>query len=434
MRIVWFSTGLMPEACHRMGYASQVGCSWLQSLLDAIRQADPRTEVCVLGIDSRPCDVSIGNVRHVSFGRSGRFTYERVPVDVQGRAQEVIRAFNPDVIHVHGTENFCGRMDDDVYCGKPVVVSLQGVLSECWIHMTGGLTPRDVRTVNLLNPRALIRGRTVFREQAFWRDGRVRQELDVFRRRKYFIGRTEWDRQCLECHNPSAQYFHVDETLRRPFYTAHRNRETIRPHSIYCAGAAAYPLKGAHWLFRAIAMLKDEFPDVQLRIADADRILSRPRSLGEWIHRPVYSDYLCRLVRDLGIARNVVALPSLDAESVVKELEMAELYVSASLCENSPNSLGEAMLVGTPAVHTCVGGVQSILKDGDEGRLVPPYSPHALAGAIRDAFRNPELMEACAQEARQTALRRHDSAANAQSTLAVYRAMLADCRARHEIG
>ena len=116
-----------------------------------------------------------------------------------------------------------------------------------------------------------------------------------------------------------------------------------------------------------------------------------------------------------------MALPSLNAEQVAQELSQAELYASASLCENSPNSLGEAMLVGTPIIQTFVGGVPSILKDGEEGKLVPPYDPHALAGAIRDRFLHPEIGESMVAAARATALKRHDARANAEATLAVYR-------------
>jgi glycosyltransferase involved in cell wall biosynthesis len=79
------------------------------------------------------------------------------------------------------------------------------------------------------------------------------------------------------------------------------------------------------------------------------------------------------------------------------------------------------MLVGTPSIATFVGGVPSILKDGEEGKLVPSGDPAALAGAIQRWFLHPEEAEACVEPARATALRRHNPKINAEATLAVYR-------------
>lgn len=420
MRILWFNAGVLPVASKVLGIEPGVGGGWLQSTLSALQESDPGLQFCVLCLDSRRFDVEIQGVRHVSFG-TGVYTYNDVPRKIQEEAKRVIMDFNPDIIHVQGTEYFFGRMDDDVYCGKPVVVSIQGILNECWIHLTGGIPWKDMFGSYCCNPRALIRGRTLAGDQNVWRAARAAQERLVFSRQHYFIGRTEWDRHCLESFNPTAKYYHVDENLRPPFYCAKRTQASVRRHTIYSAGAASYPLKGAHWLFRAIAILKDEFPDVQLRVAGAERILNGPTNLYAWIHEQAYYRYLRKLLVDLGIENNVVGLPDLEAEQVAKELERAELYVSASLCENSPNSLGEAMLVGTPIVQTFVGGVPSILKDGVEGKLVPPYDPYVLSGAIRDLFRNPELGETCVTAARGTALRRHDWHKNAYAMLEVYR-------------
>ena len=62
-----------------------------------------------------------------------------------------------------------------------------------------------------------------------------------------------------------------------------------------------------------------------------------------------------------------------------------------------------------------------MIKDGEEGQLVPPADPYALAGAIRYAFLHEDEMEAMATKARERALKRHDAKANAEATLAVYR-------------
>ena len=424
MRIFWFHSGLMPAACEAIGCDNGFSCGWLASMLNALLRMDEMLEVCLMGWDWRPCDVKIGRVRYVSFGCGGRTWYKKIPCELQEKARRLIQEFQPDVIHVQGTEYFYGCFDPEVYAGKPVVVSIQGLISGIVPHYMGGLSPNELKWTNL-NLRYLLKGRSLLQEQRVWRNGRAVQEQKVLRQQMNFIGRTDWDRATIEFYNPKAQYFKVNENLRPSFFTTRRDPRTVKRHSIYCGAAASAALKGVHWLIRAVAGLKNEFPDIELRIAAANG-LNPPKGLKAKLLDQSYHCYLRRLIHELGVEKNVIALPILPAENVAEELRRAELFVLPSMCENSPNSLGEAMLVGTPSIATFVGGVPSILKDGIEGRLVPSGDPAALAGAIRRWFEHPEEAEAGVEAARATALKRHDAQANAEATLAVYRKLVGE--------
>ena len=415
----------MPAACEAKGYEKRNSCGWLESMIDALLRADSMLELCLMGWDSRPCDIQIGRVRYVSFAESGLTWYSKIPLRFQQKAQRLIKEFNPDLIHVQGTEYFYGCFPQEVYCGKPVVVSIQGLISGIHPHYMGGISPRELRGTNW-NARFFLKGRTLLSEQTTWREGRAVQEQKVLRQQSNFIGRTSWDRDVIHFYNPTARYFMVNENLRPPFFTVRRTAQTVKRHSIYCSAAASTALKGAHWLIRAVSALKSEFPDIELRIAAASGLHS-PKGLKGLLLDQSYQSYLRRLIKEWDVGKHIVALPSLPAEKVAEELQRAELFVLPSMCENSPNSLGEAMLVGTPSIATFVGGVPSILKDGVEGKLVPSGDPAALAGAIRRWFTHPEEAEASIKPARATALKRHDTKTNAEATLAVYRELVVSC-------
>ena len=420
MKVLWFYGGtLLPAASRALGDPIGVSCGWLPSMLDALLAADGDIKICVVGLDARNCDFEDGRVRYATFGQAGRFTYKKIPGELQGRASRIIKDFCPDVIHIQGTEYFYGCFDEAVYGGVPTVVSLQGVISGCHPYYNGGLSPNEVRCYDL-TPKGLLKRHSVFGVQTKWRETRAAQEVRVLKAHRNFIGRTEWDRAWVEFYNPAARYFTVNENLRAPFYAERRNPANVKRHSIYCGAAAHYPLKGLHWLMRAVASLKDEFPDIQLRIAAAERYFAPNRSIMERLKGQGYHAYLRSLAKELAIEDNIVALPTLPAEAVAEELKSAELFVLPSMCENSPNSLGEAMIVGTPSIATFVGGVPSILKDGKEGCLVPSGDPAALADAIRRWFRHPDEAEACVANARATAIARHNVGVNARATLNVY--------------
>jgi glycosyltransferase involved in cell wall biosynthesis len=65
----------------------------------------------------------------------------------------------------------------------------------------------------------------------------------------------------------------------------------------------------------------------------------------------------------------------------------------SSSWENFPHMVVEALSVGTPVLATDVGGVTEILRDGENGILVPMNDPEALAGAIRRYFDDEALQE-----------------------------------------
>ena len=77
-------------------------------------------------------------------------------------------------------------------------------------------------------------------------------------------------------------------------------------------------------------------------------------------------------------------------------LRAADLAVLSSRWENFPHALVEALAVGTPVVATAVGGVPEIVRDGENGVLVPPGDPEALAGGIRRALAERDRLAAAA--------------------------------------
>jgi glycosyltransferase involved in cell wall biosynthesis len=61
----------------------------------------------------------------------------------------------------------------------------------------------------------------------------------------------------------------------------------------------------------------------------------------------------------------------------------ADASVLTSAWENFPHTVVEALAVGTPVLATAVGGVAEVVRDGENGLLVPQGDVDALAGAIR---------------------------------------------------
>ena len=79
--------------------------------------------------------------------------------------------------------------------------------------------------------------------------------------------------------------------------------------------------------------------------------------------------------------------------TVFELLRAADAALLSSSWENFPHMAVEALAVGTPVLATSVGGVAEIVRDGENGLLVPSEDPEALAEAIRRYFADAGLRE-----------------------------------------
>jgi glycosyltransferase involved in cell wall biosynthesis len=92
----------------------------------------------------------------------------------------------------------------------------------------------------------------------------------------------------------------------------------------------------------------------------------------------------------LGHARFLGPLPR---EDVLALFRAGDASLLSSSWENFPHGVVESLAAGTPVVATRVGGVPEVVRDGENGLLVPPGDVGALAAVVRRLFAEPGLLE-----------------------------------------
>lgn len=141
--------------------------------------------------------------------------------------------------------------------------------------------------------------------------------------------------------------------------------------------------KGFDVLINAAAMALKDIP--RLRVVIFGR--------GDCLHP------LRRQVSDLGLS-GVVEFGGFTT-NLTAALSQADLAVSSSYREGVSNFILESWSAGAPIIATSIPGSAEIVTDNVRGKLVPPGDPKAMAKAIVDAFRHPELRKQWAAAGRQ---------------------------------
>jgi glycosyltransferase involved in cell wall biosynthesis len=305
---------------------------------------------------------------------------------------ELAYNFNPNIIHIHGSESFYGLIAPRLT--KLSVLELQGILTE-YVKVYFGQLPFHQR---LSLPISLYDYLNMRRKAII--------ERQILRGCGFFLGHSAWDQEVQANLNPNGHYFRYGWMLRPEFSGFKWQLSQARRHSLYTTTSAP-PYKGTHTLIDALAMLVRRFPDATLKIAGN-------------LPNQGYGKLLHQRVKRLGLEAAVEFMGWLPAAGIGAELERAHAFVLPSFIENSPNSLAEAQMVGTPAVAAAAGGVPSMVQDGDTGLLFSPGDAGALAQKVLMVFENDALANRLSQGEQDLARERHNEKKVVASVLGAY--------------
>jgi glycosyltransferase involved in cell wall biosynthesis len=132
------------------------------------------------------------------------------------------------------------------------------------------------------------------------------------------------------------------------------------------------PEKGLKYLIRAAAMISDV--DARMRFVIVGDGASR-----EELEEEVRQQGLQTCFRFLGFQNHIA-----------EQLNSFDIFVLPSLSEGLSSAILTAMATALPVVATDVGGIPELIREGENGILVPPKDPRALARAIERLARDPE--------------------------------------------
>ena len=423
MKVLWFTNVPLPDYYLRIGKELYHKASWLYALAEALREReDIKLGVVSIVPNCKDLKFESNCVVHYVIGTRYYSDLQAFPsLSLIGSCKDAYRDFSPDLINIFGTEHFYGLLTGLEYIKCPNIIFMQGIIGAYQQYFFGGLSLWDIlRTTSMADYYRFNGLMHIYLRRAFY----APIERRIIKSNKNFICVSPWDRAYVKEKNPDAMIFHHEDILRPEFYNRQWDILSIKRHSIFVPTAES-PLKGAHIILKAVALLKNEFSDIELRFAFSPlKDYSFSDNLIKRLKRNGFVSFLMYLIKRLGLVNNVVSLGMLSAEEMTDELIRAHVFVAPSLIENRSNAIQEAMLVGTPAIVSYSGGTPSLIEGGKAALSFPAGDEKELAEQVSVLFNDDLLAKKLSNDSRVVALKRNNKEIIVKKLMNIYSEVL----------
>ena len=426
MKVLWICNLILPEIAQELGLPYLPKEGWVEGLLSMVRENEQIEPVLAFPVPEE-YDGKSGKINGLSYYGFYEDTQhpETYTTELESKISDILVACKPDLMHCFGTE-YPHTLAACRAFGEPskILISMQGlctVVAQRYManlpeYVQNGKTFRDV-----------IRKDTLKLQQLKF-EKRGQMEREAVALAGHIAGRTAYDKKHTGEWNDQAVYHHLGENLRDAFYEGEWNVENAQPHRIFVA-QADYPLKGFHYLLHAVNKLRRKYADVEIYVAGQSLISGT--DIKSRLKRTIYGKYLLYWIRKYRLTEIVHVLGRLSTEQMKEQYLKCNLFVLPSANDNSPNALGEAMMLGVPCVASDVGGISSVFTDREDGLLFPISLGDSdrlvgdnLADAISESWEYPKRTYAYAKNARAHAQQNHNREKNVAEILEIYKEML----------
>ena len=220
----------------------------------------------------------------------------------------------------------------------------------------------------------------------------VRAAETRFSKRLYWFGLAVMTTASLfSCRRAIAVSDYASSALTRGLARGARSRTTVVPHGVgapfwprdnaphegfLLAVSDLYIQKNLHRLLLAVNLLRQEFPDILLKIAGAPVDLD-------------YAQQISGTIKALNLGEHVELLGSVPVEELAELYRRCGVFVFPSTAETFGNPLVEAMACGAPIVSSNTTAMPEILADA--ALYFDPEDVHAMAAQIGTVLRDAEL-------------------------------------------
>ena len=411
MKVLAVINSILPSIAEHLSFEKNPYGGWIVSFVDGLRRHGDIELTVAFPVSAIESVITGSLDGFVYYGfpkaKSDTLSYSSA---IEKYLESIIDDVKPDLIHVFGTEYPHSLAIVNASEGKGLLgrtlIGIQGLVSVYAKHYMSGV-PMSVlmkRDYNMFVRRGIF-------------------EIQALDKAVHVTGRTDWDLACTSQLSQKARYHFCNESLRDAFYSNSWKLGSCDRFSIFMS-QASYPIKGLQYMLEAMPEIIRRFPEAHLYIAGHDLISSV--SFKSRLKIGSYENYIRKQISKNGLLHHITFTGALDEQTMCERYLKSHVFVSASTIENSPNSVGEAMILGVPTITSDVGGVKSMMTHEVDGLIYQHDAPYMLAHYICKIFGDDNLACTYSENARARASITHDRAENLETMISIYREICDD--------
>jgi len=402
MKILWVTNLSFPEVSFELGLNKSNSGGWMHSLANNLQKRKGH-ELFIVSVENIN-DTFRKKIKGINYAvlptTLALYQYDKY---LEEHWKKLIDDVQPDIIHIHGTEYAHGLSLINSCPNENYVTSIQGLISVYSDYYFGDLSFWSIfKNITL---RDIIKGDTLFQaKNKFVKRGVY--EIKYLKKINHIIGRTTWDKAHALKNNRNANYHYGGEQLRSMFYESKKWVPHNRGHKIIFLSQATYPIKGLHKVIEAVSFLKNEYPNLLVKVAGENITNKRTKyGIPYW---GGYGKLTYSLLHKHDLVDKFQFLGNQDERKMVANYLNCDVFVCPSSIENSPNSLAEAQILGVPCIASQVGGVSDMATHNKDALLYRFEETAVLAFHLKTLFSDDTLVKNISKAAIVKAQDRHD--------------------------
>lgn len=413
MKILWITNIIFPEPSKALGLPTPVTGGWMYGSVNQF-------------VSKNNIDLAVATTYSgkdlMCLKRNG-IVYYLIPITPKNKYQKKLEYFwkkicdkyKPDLIHIHGTEYPRGLACMRACQAFKYVISIQGLIDVIAKYHYAGIP--FITILKHITLRDILRRDTII-HQKIKREKNGIFENEYLKRTSHVIGRTSFDYAHSKFINRTVKYYSCNEYLRDGFYEAKKWEITSKKDFSIFLSQAEGTIKGLHQLLKAVGLLQEEFPNIKVRVAGRD--ITKTDTITDRLKISGYGSYIRSLIKKLSLQEVIEFTGYLIEEKMISEYQNAHVFVCPSSIETSPNSLGEAQIIGVPCIASYAGGIPDMVVHNQTGLLYRFEEVEMLADNIRRIFNDDDFALKLSATGIRVAEQRHDRKTVISKILEIY--------------
>lgn len=276
-------------------------------------------------------------------------------------------------------------------------------------HDTYGIMVKDLPITKVFTIHGFIYGDTLFSDGRFkWLRSKLWQRIEQgsWAKQSNIISISPYVRERVSSVSPAIIH-DIENPISDNFFTLERNERK----GVIFTSAIICPRKNTLALVKAVGILVAAGYEVELRIAGSVGDSKYAQAIDKWISENKLADHIKLLGR-------------ISVQNVMAELSQASIYALASLEENSPMGIEEAMAAAIPVVTSNRCGMPYMVRNGETGFLINPLDEKNIADKLKTILDNDDLRLAMGRRAKELASDLYHAKNVARRTCATYQELV----------